>query len=108
RKLLLEKYNWKRMATLYQYERQYTKPITEFNNLLQADKKLSSINLEHERINEWENALSKGISFSDLNESEENKTRNSFRDAFDDLQRNNIRIIIGNFNSTMAIRIFCE
>ncbi|CAF1022452.1 unnamed protein product [Rotaria sordida] len=95
RKLLLRKYNWRRFGILYQYERQYTMPVTRFNDLLQDE-------------NDWENALSKGISFNDLDETQGNRTRNSLKDAFDELQRNNIRIIIGNFNSTMAIRIFCE
>jgi hypothetical protein len=35
---------------------------------------------------EWENALSKGISFSDLDETQGNRTRNSLKDAFDELQ----------------------
>ncbi|CAF0764711.1 unnamed protein product [Rotaria sordida] len=95
RKLLLKKYNWRRFGILYQYERQYTMPVTRFNDLLQDDI-------------EWENALSKGISFNDLDETQGNRTRNSLKDAFDEIQRNNIRIILGNFNSTMAIRIFCE
>ncbi|CAF1154021.1 unnamed protein product [Rotaria sp. Silwood1] len=95
RKLLLKKYNWRRFGILYQYERQYTMPVTRFNDLLQDDT-------------EWENALSKGISFNDLDETQGNRTRNSLKDAFDEIQRNNIRIILGNFNSTMAIRIFCE
>ncbi|CAF2623061.1 unnamed protein product [Rotaria sp. Silwood2] len=95
RKLLLRKYNWRRFGILYQYERQYTMPVTRFNDLLQHDI-------------EWENALSKGISFNDLDETQGNRTRNSLKDAFDEIQRNNIRIILGNFNSTMAIRIFCE
>lgn len=34
----------------------------------------------------WENALSKGISFNDLDESQGNRTRNSLKDAFDELQ----------------------
>ncbi|CAF0968909.1 unnamed protein product [Adineta steineri] len=96
RKLLLKTYNWRRFGILYQYERQYTMPVTRFNDLL------------HEDSIEWENALSKGISFNDLDETQGNRTRNSLKDAFDELQRNNIRIILGNFNSTMAIRIFCE
>ncbi|CAF0938821.1 unnamed protein product [Adineta steineri] len=96
RKLLLKTYNWRRFGILYQYERQYTMPVTRFNDLL------------HEDGIEWENALSKGISFNDLDETHGNRTRNSLKDAFDELQRNNIRIILGNFNSTMAIRIFCE
>ncbi|CAF0824167.1 unnamed protein product [Adineta steineri] len=96
RKLLLKTYNWRRFGILYQYERQYTMPVTRFNDLL------------HEDSIEWENALSKGISFNDLDETHGNRTRNSLKDAFDELQRNNIRIILGNFNSTMAIRIFCE
>ncbi|UJR15409.1 hypothetical protein I4U23_002356 [Adineta vaga] len=95
RKLLLRKYNWRRFGILYQYERQYTMPVTRFNDLLQD---------EHD----WENALSKGISFKDLDETQVNRTRNSLKDAFDELQKNNIRIILGNFNSTMAVRIFCE
>lgn len=74
---------------LYQYERQYTmvrdacqslrrrstdclQPVTRFNDLLQD---------EHD----WENALSKGISFHDLDETQGNRTRNSLRDAFDEL-----------------------
>jgi len=35
---------------------------------------------------EWENALSKGISFNDLDETQGNRTRNSLKDAFDELQ----------------------
>ncbi|CAF3027781.1 unnamed protein product [Rotaria sp. Silwood2] len=95
RKLLLRKYNWRRFGILYQYERQYTMPVTRFNDLLQDETG-------------WENALSRGISFNDLDETQGNRTRNSLKDTFDELQRNNIRIILGNFNSTMAIRIFCE
>ncbi|CAF2113067.1 unnamed protein product [Rotaria magnacalcarata] len=95
RKLLLKKYNWRRFGILYQYERQYTMPVTRFNDLLQDDT-------------DWENALSKGISFNDLYETQGNRRRNSLKDAFDEIQRNNIRIIVGNFNSTMATRIFCE
>ncbi|CAF1031984.1 unnamed protein product [Adineta ricciae] len=95
RKLLLRKYNWRRFGILYQYERQYTMPVTRFNDLLQDE-------------NDWENALSKGISFKDLDETQINRTRNSLKDAFDELKKNNIRIILGNFNSTMAVRIFCE
>ncbi|CAF3398127.1 unnamed protein product [Rotaria socialis] len=95
RKLLLRQYHWHRYGILYQYERQYTMPVTRFNDLLQDE-------------NDWENALSKGISFNDLDETQGNRTRNSLKEAFDELQRNNIRIILGNFNSTMAIRLFCE
>ncbi|CAF3143315.1 unnamed protein product [Rotaria socialis] len=95
RELLLKKYNWRRFGILYQYERQYTMPVTRFNDLLQDDA-------------DWENAVSKGISFNDLDETQGNRTRNSLKDAFDEIQRNNIRIIVGNFNSTMATRIFCE
>ncbi|UJR31296.1 hypothetical protein I4U23_018794 [Adineta vaga] len=96
RKLLLNTYHWRRFGILYQYERQYTMPVTRFNDLL------------HEDNIEWEIALSKGISFKDLDETQGNRTRNSLKDAFDELQRDDTRIIIGNFNSTMAIRIFCE
>ncbi|CAF0857377.1 unnamed protein product [Adineta ricciae] len=96
RKLLLNTYNWRRFGVLYQYERQYTMPVTRFNDLLYGDGV------------EWETALSKGISFKDLDETQGNRTRNSLKDAFDDLQKDDTRIIIGNFNSTMAIRIFCE
>ncbi|CAF1243048.1 unnamed protein product [Adineta steineri] len=95
RKLLLRKYNWRRFGILYQYERQYTMPVTRFNDLLQDES-------------DWENALSRGISFNDLDETQGNRTRNSLKDAFDELRKNNIRIILGNFNSTMAVRIFCE
>jgi hypothetical protein len=35
---------------------------------------------------DWENALSKGISFNDLDETQGNRTRNSLKDAFDELQ----------------------
>ncbi|CAF4320911.1 unnamed protein product, partial [Adineta steineri] len=70
RKLLLKTYNWRRFGILYQYERQYTMPVTRFNDLL------------HEDSIEWENALSKGISFNDLDETHGNRTRNSLKDAF--------------------------
>ena len=51
----------------------FIQPVTRFNDLLQDD------------VN-WENALSKGISFNDLDESQGNRTRNSLKDAFDELQ----------------------
>ncbi|CAM4744693.1 unnamed protein product [Rotaria magnacalcarata] len=73
RKLLLRQYNWRRYGILYQYERQYTMPVTRFNDLLQDE-------------NDWENALSKGISFNDLDETQGNRTRNSLKEAFDELQ----------------------
>ncbi len=54
---------------IYSYQ-----PVTLFNDLLQEDDV------------EWENALSKGISFNDLDETQGNRTRNSLKDAFDELE----------------------
>ncbi len=48
-------------------------PVTRFNDLLEGEV-------------DWENALSKGISFNDLDETQGNRTRNSLKDAFDELQ----------------------
>ncbi len=50
-----------------------SQPVTRFNDLLQDET-------------DWENALSKGISFNDLDETQGNRTRNSLKDAFDELE----------------------
>lgn len=47
--------------------------MTRFNDILEGES-------------DWENALSKGISFNDLDETQGNRTRNSLKDAFDELQ----------------------
>jgi hypothetical protein len=53
--------------------------VTRFNDLLDDDDL------------DWDNALSKGISFNDLDETQGNRTRNSLKDAFDDLQVGYVR-----------------
>lgn len=50
-------------------------PVNRLNDLLQAEPG-------------WETALSKGISFSDLDETQGNRTRNSLYDSFEDLKVN--------------------
>lgn len=47
--------------------------MTRFNDLLDGET-------------DWDNALSRGISFNDLDETQGNRTRNSLKDAFDELQ----------------------
>ncbi|CAF3998606.1 unnamed protein product [Rotaria sordida] len=83
RKQLLQYFNWTRFGLIYQHGSKYTLVANDLSNLTATDKK------------QWEVNLTRGIAYRHGLEWHDDNARD-------------VRIIIANFNQTIATHMFCH
>ncbi|CAF3273058.1 unnamed protein product [Rotaria socialis] len=95
RKQLLQYFNWTRFGLIYQHGSKYTLVANDFSNLTAMDKKLFEVN------------LTRGLAYRHGPIWQANNER-YIETLLKDFKTRDVRIIIANFNQTVARHMFCQ
>ncbi|UJR37456.1 hypothetical protein I4U23_030159 [Adineta vaga] len=95
RKELLQYFNWTRFGLIYQHGSKYTLVANDFSNLTVMDKRQFEVN------------LTRGLAYRHGVEWHDDNAR-YIQSLLKDFKERDVRIIIGNFNQTIAIHMFCH
>ncbi|CAF3553704.1 unnamed protein product, partial [Rotaria sordida] len=95
RKQLLQYFNWTRFGLIYQHGSKYTLVANDLSNLTATDKK------------QWELNLTRGIAYRHGLEWHDENAKN-MKGLLNDFKARDVRIIIANFNQTIATHMFCH
>ncbi|CAF0950331.1 unnamed protein product [Rotaria sp. Silwood1] len=95
RKQLLQYFNWTRFGLIYQHGSKYTLVANDLSNLTAIDKK------------QWEVNLTRGIAYRHGLEWHGDNAKN-MKGLLKDFKAKDVRIIIANFNQTIATHMFCH
>ncbi|CAF1508618.1 unnamed protein product [Rotaria sordida] len=95
RKQLLQYFNWTRFGLIYQHGSKYTWVANDLSNLTAIDKK------------QWEVNLTRGIAYRHELEWHDDNAKN-MKGLLNDFETRDVRIIIANFNQTIATHMFCH
>ncbi|CAF2218499.1 unnamed protein product [Rotaria magnacalcarata] len=95
RKQLLQYFNWTRFGLIYQHGSKYTLVANDFSNLTAMDKKLFEVN------------LTRGLTYRHGSAWQANNER-YIETLLKDFKTRDVRIIIANFNQTVATHMFCQ
>ncbi|CAF3928470.1 unnamed protein product, partial [Rotaria sordida] len=92
---LLQYFNWTRFELIYQHGSKYTLVANDLSNLTATDKK------------QWEVNLTRGITYRHGLEWHDDNVKN-IKGLLNDFKARDVRIIIANFNQTIATHMFCH
>ncbi|CAF1073773.1 unnamed protein product [Rotaria sordida] len=95
RKQLLQYFNWTRFGLIYQHGSKYTLVANDLSNLTAMDKKQFEVN------------LTRGLTYRHGLEWDADN-RKYMQTLLKDFKARDVRIIIANFNQTIATHMFCQ
>ncbi|CAF0860392.1 unnamed protein product [Adineta ricciae] len=95
RKELLQYFNWTRFGLIYQHGSRYTLVANDFSNLTVMD------------VRQFEVNLTRGLAYRHGSEWHDDNAR-YIQSLLRDFKERDVRIIIANFNQTIAINMFCH